>query len=72
MKKNEQGKWYIGSRYNPQLGTYYRREGYLTSSEIKGKENCAYGRYNLIPYDTEEEYSSAIEKIVSEGGKFVN
>lgn len=55
--------YYIMARYNPQLGTYYVKKGQLTKKRAKEMENCIYGSAYLMPYETEEEYLAAVEKL---------
>ncbi len=59
--------YYIGARYNPQLGTYYLTYGQLSKAAAKRKENCVYGSMTLTGYDTEAEYNTAIEKLKNDG-----
>lgn len=60
-------KFYIGERHNPQLSKpYYKAYGQLSVKDAKSKENCLYGSMYLTPYDTEEEYNKAIDKLKSE------
>lgn len=69
-KKQKRVKlFYIKERHNPQFdGPYYVPCGQLSKSDAKRKEvPGGYGWNKMIPYNTEEEYKLAIEKLRSEG-----
>lgn len=59
--------YYVGARYNPQLGTYYLTYGQISKAAAKRKENCAYGSMTLTGYETETEYTAAIEELKKNG-----
>ena len=59
--------YYIGYRSNPQLGGYYVKYGQLTKTAAKAKEKCVYGSMSLTAYNSEEEYNSAIDKLLAAG-----
>ncbi len=62
-------KYYIKERNNLQSPTYYCLEGKLTAKDARKKENSLAG-YNIMHgYQTEKEYSEAIEKLKAEGNK---
>ena len=60
--------FYIGERSNPQSAkSYYKAFGQLFKKEASAKENCAYGGMYLTSYNTEEEYTAALEKLTNDG-----
>lgn len=60
--------WYIGRRDNPQLSKpYYKAYGQLPKSDVKKKEDCAYGSMTLTSYETEEAYNKALDKLKEDG-----
>jgi len=60
-------KFYIKERHNPQLGIAYYCMGQMTKKDAKKHEESLYGYNILLPYETEEEYKTATEKLKSEG-----
>jgi hypothetical protein len=66
-------KFYIGERSNPQLKkSYFVTYGRLTKKDAQKKEDCLYGSMSLTPYETEEEYNTAISKLEEEGFNIKN
>jgi radical SAM superfamily enzyme YgiQ (UPF0313 family) len=60
-------KYYIKERHNPQLGVYYVLMGQISKAEAKRYEKPGYGDNYMLPYDTEAEYTQAIEKLKAAG-----
>lgn len=61
-------KFYIGERGNPQFAkSYFVGYGQLSKTDVKKKEECAYGSMTLTAYETEAEYNAALVKIEAEG-----
>lgn len=64
--------FYIGQRNNPQLKSpYYKAFGKLTKKDAKLKGQCLYGSMSLTAYETEAEYTSAIDQLKQAGARFV-
>ena len=60
--------FYIGERFNPQLSKpYYKAYGQLSKTEAKEKENPIYGSMYLTCFETESEYTNALDKIKADG-----
>lgn len=61
-------KFWIKERNNPQVGTYYVREGQLSKREAaKIVSGTLYGSNRMIPFDTEAEYQAHIEYLKENG-----
>lgn len=64
MKK----KFYILERHNPQFDKpYYCAEGQLTKKDAKIRESTVYGTNHMLPYETEDEYKTALTKFEADG-----
>jgi len=60
-------KFYIKERHNPQFkNPYYIGCGKLSPKEAKAKETSTYGTNYMLPYDTEEEYETALNDFKSQ------
>jgi len=60
--------FYLKERHNPQFKKpYYVREGQLSKTEVKKKENSLYGDNYMLSYNTRKEYNDAIEKLKANG-----
>lgn len=61
-------KFYLKERHNPQFDNpYYVAEGQLTKADAKKKERSIYGDNYMLSYNTEKEYTDAINKLKADG-----
>jgi len=60
-------KYYIKTRINPQLGTYYVGEGLLSKTAAKKHERPLYGDNIMTPYDTEQLYNAELDRLRESG-----
>jgi len=61
-------KYYIIERDNPQLSKpYYIAVGKISKAKAKKLENCKHGINMALEYETEDDYTKAIQGLMAEG-----
>lgn len=60
-------KFWIKSRYNPQLGTYFVPMGQMSIRNAKRHERPLYGDNTMLSFDTEQAYLDKIEALKKQG-----
>lgn len=67
---NTPKKFWIKERNNPQVGTYYVREGQLSKrAAAKIVSGTLYGSNRMIPFDTKDQMDAAYERLALEGNR---
>lgn len=64
-----QKKWWIKTRYNPQLDTYYVACGLLSKTKAKDLEKTLYGENVMTSYDDQASYLAALAAYREQGSR---
>jgi hypothetical protein len=60
--------WWVRTRHNPQLGTYYVAMGQMSKARAKEwMDKSLYGSNSMEPYPTEEEYNARLKQLRDAG-----
>jgi len=61
--------YWIKSRYNPQLGTFFTKMGQMTKKDAKECEKSLYGSNVMLSFKTVEEYEEKIKELTKAGNR---